>query len=407
MLAQLATSDLKAKLTAKAPHAAKHLDKVRILHVVASLGVGGTEHGLLKVIEGLGSEEFEHAICAVRAIEESFVEQTKPTKRLYCVGSSKPGLEFPLFRLARIMREFRPHIVHSRNFGALEAVPAAKLAGVPATIHSEHGYELETLQGLPLRRRIMEHAFFKMADAVFTVSDELRIYHARQSWLPAAGFRVLPNGVNTDKFIPNCERGARTRSELGIPQDRVLVGSVGRMVAIKDYGTLLRAAETLICEGRNIHVLLVGAGPELNRLQRQAATSPQLAGRVTFTGVSDRVLDMMNALDVFVLPSISEGMSNTILEAMSSGLPVVATLSGGSPEIIEHDHCGYLFIPRAVETLIQHLRDLADDVSLRRSFGKAARRRAEEYFSLTRMIDRYHDLYRELLAQAGQKMEAN
>jgi len=88
------------------------------------------------------------------------------------------------------MREYRPHIVHTRNFGALEAIPAARIVGVPVAIHSEHGYELEVLGGLPLRRRVLCRAFYAMADAVFAVTKDLRKYHSKQSWLPEQKFRV-------------------------------------------------------------------------------------------------------------------------------------------------------------------------------------------------------------------------
>ncbi len=377
----------------------RSVERLRILHVVASLGIGGTEHGLLKVIDGLGEEQFEHRICAVRGVDENFAERMNLTGKVCSVGTGRPGFQFPLFRLLRIMHAFKPHIVHSRNFGALEAIPAAVLARVPVAIHSEHGYELEILDGLPLRRRVLCHGFFKMADAVFVVTEELRRYHSRQSWLPSERFRVLANGVNTDHFAPSQEYRKKVRAEMGIPQERLVIGSVGRLVPIKDYGTLLQAAAELVRQGRDIHVLLVGAGPERDGLGRQVTASPLLEGRVTFAGVSNRVLEMMNALDIFVLTSVCEGMSNTLLEAMASGLPVVATRTGGSPEIIAEGCCGYLFSPRDVAALTQLLARLAEDAGLRRTMGSAGRSRVSDHFALPIMVQRYRDLYCELASK--------
>jgi sugar transferase (PEP-CTERM/EpsH1 system associated) len=380
-----------------------HGERLRVLHVVARLGLGGTEHGVLKVLNGLGEKQFEHRLCAVRGVDADFASRMNVAGKAYSAGSAKPGLQFPLFRLMRIMKEYRPHVVHTRNFGALEAIFAARLARVPVAIHSEHGYELEILGGLPLRRRILCRVLFPMADAVFAVTNELRTYHSGQSWLTPEKFRVIYNGVNTDRFAPLNSDAAPLRKDLGLPTDRFLIGSVGRLVPIKDHSTLLQAATQLLRQGNNLHVLLVGDGPERATLQQYVASTPELSGRVTFLGSSDRVPELMKAMDVFVLPSISEGMSNTILEAMATGLPVVVTHAGGNPEMIDHEFSGLLFAPRDVRTLASHLVRLIESADLRRHLGEAARRRAMERFSLAEMMRRYRDLYFELAGKRGKQ----
>jgi sugar transferase (PEP-CTERM/EpsH1 system associated) len=381
----------------------KSVGRIRVLHVVPRLGLGGTEKGVLKVIRGLDEAGFAHKICAVRGIDAEFAEREGIAAETYSADSQRKGFQFPLFRLKKIMQEFRPHIVHSRNFGALEAIPAARLAHVPVAIHSEHGYELEILQGLPLRRRVLCRCFYGMADAVFTVTDDLRTYHAAQSWIPAHRFKVLYNGVDTERFSPNPRSAPLVRSELGVPNGRFLVGSVGRLVAIKDHKTLLRAAENLLLRGLDVHVLLVGAGPEMRNLQQYVAQSSSLRERVTFTGASDRVPELINAMDAFVLPSICEGMSNTILEAMACGVPAVVTQTGGNAELIEEGRTGYLFPPGNVEMLSTLLSKLAENGATRREFGASGRQRAVEQFSLAVMIQRYHEIYTQLVARKGVK----
>ena len=377
------------------------MERLRVLHVISRLGMGGTEHGVLKVMRGLGEQEFEHRICAVRGIDQDFASRMHVDAQAYAAGNSRPGFQFPLFRLARIMREYRPHIVHTRNFGALEAIPAARIVGVPVAIHSEHGYELEVLGGLPLRRRVLCRAFYAMADAVFAVTKDLRKYHSKQSWLPEQKFRVIYNGVDTDRFSPRPELAGAIRSELGIPAGRLVIGTVGRLVPIKDHGTLLQAAELLVHQGKDVHVIIVGSGPELPKMQARVAASPQLGGRVTFPGASDRVPEMLNAMDLFVLTSICEGMSNTILEAMASGLPTVVTHSGGNPELVEDGRDGWLFHTRDFQALAQCLLRCADDTRLRLKLSEAARRRALDHFSLTAMMGAYRHLYIELATRRG------
>src|SRR5882757_8511559 len=209
---------------------------LRILHVISYMGRGGAEMGILKLIAGLG-DGFEHRICTTRGFDTSFVRSCFSEEKMFVAGSPDLKLQFPLFRLVRIMRKYRPHIVHTRNWGAIEAVAAAKLAGVPVVIHSEHGYEVHMFAGLPMRRRLFRRAVYAMADSIFAVTGELRDYHARQAWILPERMGVLYNGVDTLRFAPSRESRIATRKELGLPEHSFVVGSVGRLVPIKDQKT--------------------------------------------------------------------------------------------------------------------------------------------------------------------------
>jgi sugar transferase (PEP-CTERM/EpsH1 system associated) len=375
--------------------------RLRVLHVIDRMGVGGTEVGILKVINGLRRECFEHRICTIRGYDENFSRSEGFEGQLYVAGRLNSGFQFLLGRLARIMRDFRPDIVHSRNWGAIEAMPAARMSSVPVAIHSEHGYEVDMLEGIPMRRRVLRRFAYAAADAVFTVTDELRTYHARQAWLPAERIRVLPNGVDTSRFVQRPREREETRQRLGLSDGSLVIGAVGRLVPIKDHTTLLRAAEILISRGMPVHVLLVGSGSELVKHQEFVAASPRLSGRVVFAGVVSEVAALLNVMDVFVLPSLSEGMSNTLLEAMASSLPVVATRVGGNPELVEEDRSGWLFAPGDVTALAAILERIGRDSNLRQEVGQAARRRAVQHFSLEGMIDSYRKLYVELARKRG------
>ena len=382
-----------AVLTGPAPEAASRL---RVLHVISYMGRGGAEMGILKLIARLG-EEFEHRICTTRGFDADFVRSSFAEEKMYVAGNAELKLQFPLFRLASVMRKYCPHIVHTRNWGALEAVPAARLAGVPVVVHSEHGYEVDMFAGLPMRRRIFRRAAYAMTDAVFAVTRELRDFHARQAWIRPERMGVMYNGVDTQRFAPCDQTRLAMRRELGLPEDSFVVGAVGRLVPIKDHQTLLKAAMRLLAKGIDVRVLLVGSGPERERLQAMAAGA--LEGRVCFAGDSDRVPGMLNAMDVFVLPSLNEGMSNTLLEAMACGLPVLATNVGGNPEIMEDNLNSSLFAPGDVEWLANKLQLLARNPSLIHQLGTVARNRAIESFSLGRMLETYRSFYLDLAAR--------
>jgi len=377
------------------PHRDVPHTPLRIMHVVNSLGRGGTEFGVLKLIAALKPESFEHRLCTTRHFDPEFVRTNRLEKIMDVAGRSDPSFQFPFFRLKRIFERHRPHIVHTRNWGALEAVPAARLAGVPIVIHSEHGYEVEMLQGMPMRRRMFRRFVYMMTDAVLAVTRELGEYHARQAWIRPESFRVIYNGVDTDRFSPSQDVRNRLRCGLGVGRHTFLIGGVGRMVSIKDYRTLLRAVESLVTKDLDARVLLVGDGSQLEALRTQVRESAHLGSRVTFTGASDRIPEFLNAMDAFVLPSLGEGMSNTLLEAMAVGLPLVATRVGGNPEVIEDGRCGFFFSPGDATHLAQLLEQLCIAPKLRDSMSTAARERAILHFSLGAMVRRYEELYLE------------
>ena len=367
--------------------------RLRVLHVLNQLAPGGTEHALLRLIREFGTDDFEHRICALRFVDSAFAAQYGVQNQVEVAGSNQAGFQFPLLRLMRMMRAFRPHIVHTRNWGGLEAVVAARWSGVPVVIHSEHGYELDTLKSMPLRRRVFRSCAYRMADAVFTNSKDLREYHARQTWTSVNRIKVIYNGIDLRRFSSSAAARDSIRPQYGFSRDTFVVASVGRLVAIKDHSTLLQSAATMAGQGIDIGVLLVGAGPERNALEEQVKNSTALNGRVVFSGDSANVPELLSTADVFVLSSRGEGMSNTLLEAMASGLPVAASRVGGNPEVVEEGQTAFLFAPGDSKALANHLLVLQKDTALRARFGESGRRRVAETFQMERMVSEYRKLY--------------
>lgn len=379
---------------------------LRVLHVIDRLDMGGTEYVILKVMNGLPAQEFEHRVCAARGYNESLPHLQKMQHQIVVAGRNESKFQLLLFRLAAIMREFRPHIVHSRNWGAIEAIPAARLAGVPVAIHSEHGYIPDMLAGLPARQRIIRRGAYAMADAVFCVTEELRNFHASQTWLAPERIQVVHNGVDAERYSPQPALRRAVRERLQIPAGSLVLGVVSRLVPIKDHATLFRAAERLATHKIDVRVVVAGTGPERERLDALVNDSPALKGRVSFVGAIENVPEILNALDVFVLPSLMEGMSNTILEAMSCALPVAATRVGGNPDLVQEGRSGVLFAPGDDTHLAGQLELLAANEELRRDYGAAGRRRVLEDFSLDKMLAAYRHLYRDLAARKGVLKEA-
>ncbi|MGO9519281.1 MAG: glycosyltransferase, partial [Candidatus Korobacteraceae bacterium] len=210
---------------------------LRIMHVLDRLDLGGTEKAVMKLVRGLEPESFEHYICTLRGAAVTPGEWASGVKVLQA-GRDGAGFQFNVLRLAGIMRRVRPAIVHSRNWGGIEAVMAARLARVAVAIHSEHGYEMAMASGLPLRQRLLRHAVYRAASVVAAVTNDLRHYHAAQAWWNADAIKVLYNGVDGQEFSPRPQVRDAVRRQYGIPTEAVVLGSVGRVTVLKDFATL-------------------------------------------------------------------------------------------------------------------------------------------------------------------------
>ncbi len=296
----------------------------------------------------------------------------------------QPGTDFGmLLRVARLFRSWRVDVVHTRNVESFfYGLPAARLAGVPAVIHSEHGRTFPEKR----LRVIVQRLLLRHADAAFTVSEQLRADLVRELRLRSDRLDVLYNGVDIARFHP----AVRSASCEGTRPLRI--GSVGRLVPVKNYPLLLKAFASLPANVPT-ELVLVGEGPERAALE-QLASELGIRARVKFAGHRNDVPQVLQGLDIFVLPSINEGMSNTLLEAMAAGLPVVASDVGGNREIVQDERSGLLFRSGDAEGAASRLLRLAKGADLRHGLGQAAAARVREHFSMEAMLRRYEALYR-------------
>ncbi|CAN5160594.1 glycosyltransferase [soil metagenome] len=358
--------------------------KIHVQHVLLSLQPGGLENGVVNVVNGLAADRFQSSICCLKHAGE-FAQRVRPgiaVSELGWKGGNDPRL---LLRLAREFRQTRPDVVHTRNaesfyYGFL----GAKLAGIKCIIHSEHG---RTFNDRPMRFRI-QRWFSAYTQAVFAVSKQLRRDLATHVGVPEQSIQVLHNGVDFQRFGSGDRE--KMRDQLGYRQSDLVIGSVGRLVQVKNYPLLLGAVAALGRE--DVRLLLVGDGPDRASLE-QVAKSLRIEKQVCFLGHRDDVTALLSAMDIFVLPSFSEGMSNTLLEAMASGMPCVASEVGGNPEVVTHAKEGFLFASGDQPALTDKLRQLCENPALRRTMAEAGRARIASEFSIQAMIARYENLY--------------
>jgi sugar transferase (PEP-CTERM/EpsH1 system associated) len=361
---------------------------IHVVHVVDSLAVGGMENGVVNLINGL-SGDLRHTVVTMSAMGP-LAERLPIEVACHCIGK-RPGIDVgAMVRLAALLRRLRPSVVHTRNWGAFDGILAARVARVPTVIHGEHGREATDPEGRDPRRNRLRRIFAPMVSRFVTVSFDLRQWLLTTVRLPAAKLVTIHNGVDVGRFASG-ERQAGRRA-LRLPGHAVVVGAVGRLDPVKDHAGLLHAFSVLRTDQPAAELVIVGDGPCRSDLEHQVHELG-LTGHVHLLGMRQDVSLLLRGFDVFVLPSLAEGISNTVLEAMATGLPVVATRVGGNPELVEHGATGALVPPANPLVQAAALRCYVEDAGLRENHGAAGRRRVLQHFTLERMTQAYRDLY--------------
>ena len=372
---------------------------IRILHVVDNMGIGGLQNGLANLIARLDPARFEHVICAARPVKPADEQPiTAGTARILCLGKREGsrGSQFTAF--ARVIRDVQPDIVHSRNWATIEAAFAARWTS-RRLIHSEHGIDAAFAAREPRRRRWLRRLAFELADRVFSVSYQLRDFYAQRTGFPGRRVEVIHNGVDQARFFRSTDTRERTRATLGIAPCEFCIGCVGNLTPVKDHITLLQAMDKFSREYDDWRLLFVGDGPEYPRLLEFVNARPGWAERVLFLGRRTNVPELLNAMDVYVLPSLSEGICNSLLEAMAAGLPVIASETGGNPEVAVNQESGLLFPVGDTAALAGHLLSLRGQSDLRMRLGLGALSRVQREFSIDAMVESYARLYESVATQ--------
>jgi len=352
--------------------------------------MGGMERVLVKVLNGLNNESTVSAVCDLEPEHEALpcpgLNSEVPVHVIGRKRGNDPGL---VWRMVQLLRRERPDIVHSHTWGTLcEGYAATRLAGEASFVHGEHG----TME-LRARNILVQRWVWSRADALLSVSSQLADRMAEQVGISRERVQVIRNGVDLQKFgsIPSVE----ARRDLGLDNGQFVIGTVGRLVAVKGHETLLAALAEVRRERTNALALIAGEGPLRGDLAARA-DALGVASAVRFMGERNDVARVLAALDVFVLTSHSEGLPNTVLEAMAAGLPVVATNVGGVAELVDHDRTG-LLVPRSEPlVLARAIRALSVDHERRVRFGDAGRTKAASEFGLARMLAEYERLYMRL-----------
>jgi sugar transferase (PEP-CTERM/EpsH1 system associated) len=381
--------------------AARAAEPPLICHVVYRFDTGGLENGVVNLINHMPQASARHMVVALTEVAEGFAARVRRRDVEFVALGKPPGHGARLYpELVRLLKRCRPAVVHTRNLAALEMQPAAAWAGVPLRVHGEHGRDADDIDGSNRRHQWVRRAYSPFVHRYVALSRDLGDYLVQRVGIRDTRVRQIYNGVDTLRFRPAEGPGGGREPVAGSPfnDPRLwVVGTVGRMMTVKAQPDLARAFVLALQRTpalrERLRLVMVGEGP----LRAEAQAILDEAGAINLAwlpGERDDIPEVMRGLDAFVLPSVAEGISNTILEAMATGLPVLATAVGGNAELVSARNTGLVVPPGDAAAMADGLARWATRPEAAKALGRAGRLRAVQRFSLQAMVDGYLALYR-------------
>ena len=371
-----------------------------VVHVIHRLAIGGLENGLVNLLNHGLASRYRHAIICMTDFTD-FRDRIEDANVEVFAIHRKEGRDWGAqWRLFELIRRLKPAIVHSRGLSGLDSMLPALINGVPARIHGEHGRDMGDLDGSNRKGQWIRRLHRPLVSHYIALSRDLESYLETKVGVPSQRITQIYNGVNCHDFRPaSGERELLPETDFA-PKGTVVIGTVGRMQPVKDQVNLTRAFIHLVAilpqEKSRLRLVMVGDG-SLRAECEALVTQAGLRHLAWLPGARDDVAALMRGMDIFVLPSLAEGISNTILEAMASGLPIIATAVGGNPELVEDGVTGRLVPAANPVALAEAIKPYVIDGELARHHGHANRRTAQARFSMEAMVNSYMQVYDRVL----------
>tara|TARA_R110001592_G_scaffold246427_1_gene508239 strand:+ start:63382 stop:64551 length:1170 start_codon:yes stop_codon:yes gene_type:complete len=377
----------------------------KVVHIIYALGTGGLENGLVNIINRTPADRYRHVIICLTDATDFAKRITAPDVEVIQLHK-KPGQDWGLyFRLLKTLFSLRPDIVHTRNLASLEMQALTLLLPGVKRVHGEHGRDIYDLDGTNKKYNALRKVLRLFIHQYIAVSKDLESWLRDTINVPQQKLRQIYNGVDSEKFHPgtldakNALRGQITPPGF-LPDNSIVVGSVGRIAEVKNHKLLVDGVKSLIDNRpelkNNLRLVLVGGGPLSESLQAHIAEQG-LSDLVWMAGDRNDIPQLMQLMDIFVLPSLAEGISNTVLEAMATKLPVIATNVGGNPELISEGENGCLVTVGDVEGLATAIGELVDHSDDRTLMGQNGLNRVSSTFNWPKTVNEYLNVYDDLL----------
>jgi glycosyltransferase involved in cell wall biosynthesis len=357
--------------------------------ITPCFGFGGLERVVLSIAEEIDREKYNPSFCTLLTPAPEMLERMQQLDVRCHVLDKGRGINYCLpVKLRNLLLREKIQIVNSHDIGAtLYAAIAARLAGIPAVIHTEHSQILTKSRHLGLYRWI----FNTLVSYSITVSHDLEQYLMKTFNLRRDKVRTVPNGIDVEKF-GSCLDLGYLRREFNLKGNETVIGTIGRPTTQKSIDTLLEAFRRLVAGRSDLRLIVVGDGDlrtSLIRLSEQLG----IRNKVVFTGIRQDIAHLLHLFDVFVLPSLWEGQPITIMEAMAAEKPIVATFVGGNSEILRKGEFGLLIAPRDPTAMAKAIDSVLNDPSLAGRLAKKASVYARTHLSHRTMVKNYEVVF--------------
>lgn len=354
--------------------------------------IGGIQNFVINLINRIDKIQFRCTLINY-IYSEPLIQKIPPEHgRVVCLNK-KPGLDVAFIKtLYDVLKQVKPDIIQTHNWGTLiEGRFAGALAGSKRFIHAERGTLNTNFSNIAI-----QHLVWRYMSKVLCVSEAHKNEIIQSLRFPGSKIFPIRNGVDIEKFKPDPHARENFRREMGLQRNHLCIGTVGYLRPVKNQILLIRACSAICKKYPFVRVCLIGDGAEKENL-KTACLEFGIERQVLFCGARNDIPSVLNGFDLFVLPSLNEGMPNAVLEAMATGLPVLASNVGGTPEVVEDQQTGMLFPNDHKEILEKHLETLICDSEKRKIFGQNGLHRVAQLFSLNKMVQEYENLYKEIV----------
>ena len=372
--------------------------KIKIMQVTHDLNYGGLQRLVVDISRNLDKSRYQVSVCALREAGHLEDELRKEGIKVIKLSPANNGVDYLSFwKLFKIFREERPDIIHTHNTQPfVEGGIAAILAKVPVHIHTDHGRQF------PDRRRYMfaEWVLSHFVNQIVAVSENLKKDISRYEGIRPDKIKVILNGINGSKYNNKIDKNKKRR-ELGIDnKHNIILGFVGRLSPEKGLIYLIKAMETLVKEFPNLLLLIAGEGALLEELKREAIALG-MEQNIRFLGPRSDINEILSLLDIFILPSLREGLPLVLLEAAAASLPIVATDVGGNKQVVKHGTNGLLVKHGDAASLYNAIKELIMNEGMRKEFGRESFDLFINSFTIEKMIKEYETIYQDCLMATG------
>lgn len=376
-------------------------DKKRhVAHVIYRFDTGGLENGLVNLINRLPENEYWHSVITHKGVNPEFAKRVKVENVKYYDLNKREGNDLGLhWRLNQLLKQLKPDVLHTRNLGTLEGQLVGWWRKVPLRVHGEHGWGVNDLGGVNPKFQRIRRFFRPFVHHYIALSTEAKDYLLNKIGVVASRVSHICNGVDTQRFA-NPQPLQAPFPETLLEPDCLVFGTVGRLAEVKNQAYLIDAFVALLqqfpAKRSQLALMLVGDGATRALLEAKVRDA-SIEDRVWFAGDRADIPALMQSMDVFVLPSLAEGISNTILEAMAAGLPVLATHVGGNPDLISPDFAkDHLFPVGQPQQLTALMARYVQQPGLAEEEGRKIQVYCQSHFDLASMVAKYHAIYRQV-----------